>query len=560
MSDTLVNEGTGGTPPERRVYARLSLSALAYLDIGSDNGGIVVNISEGGLEVQAVNPLGHRLSLKLRIQPPGSQSRIETEARIAWLGGGQKQAGLCFLGMPADVRVQVREWIRSEGAPSAPQVPNAAENENPPLANAAEPIEKQECSTGRADKWLTILAELEESSVARPVETPVRDSEQLRGWVRIAPPKPELASGSSGERANRSRGGSRFTEVPPGSPVYHQSEPSTKIEQAHASDAGNRGSANSDLNVGPSTRPVLVRSSLQGTRTAPGRTSSPQIPAEHPSTVAQPDSESSKLSTGLKLPTENPPATRRKNWGRIAALLMLLATVSFGVGIQVGRRGHRTDPSASAAIQPRNALSVSKLSTKASVENKSTESATLAVEPQHRREAPPARLRAKTTTLWRNHAPVETLPGVVAVAQNLETAPEEIPPAPRAAKPLRSTPSSPAPAIDQAAAEGSRPTIIDGHVLRPIDRFNPCHLTYRVDPVYPLQAERQRIQGAVRIHQVIGPDGSVQSVKLLSGPAPLVPAAMDAARYWRYLPALLNGEPVATEQDVEIDFRLPESE
>ncbi|HXW54796.1 MAG TPA: TonB family protein [Candidatus Cybelea sp.] len=164
----------------------------------------------------------------------------------------------------------------------------------------------------------------------------------------------------------------------------------------------------------------------------------------------------------------------------------------------------------------------------------------------------------KRTALRRNHGPVATPPGMVAVAQNLETAPEEVPLAPAATKPLSTTSPPPAPAIDQVAAEGSPPLIIDGHVLRPIDRFNPCHLTYRVDPVYPLEAEQQKIQGAVRIHQVIGPDGSVQSVKLLSGPPPLVPAAMDAARYWRYLPALLNGEPVVTEQDVEIDFRLPE--
>jgi protein TonB len=93
--------------------------------------------------------------------------------------------------------------------------------------------------------------------------------------------------------------------------------------------------------------------------------------------------------------------------------------------------------------------------------------------------------------------------------------------------------------------------------LRPTDRFNPCHLTYRVEPAYPSEAQDQRVEGTVKIHQVIGADGSVRTVTLISGPASLAPAALDAAQHWRYLPALLNGEPVDTEQDVQIEFHLP---
>jgi TonB family protein len=117
--------------------------------------------------------------------------------------------------------------------------------------------------------------------------------------------------------------------------------------------------------------------------------------------------------------------------------------------------------------------------------------------------------------------------------------------------------SPPAPLTQPSDLRPSTPRIVAGRQLRPTDRFNPCHLSYRVEPEYPTEAKQQRIEGAVKIHQMIGADGSVQSVKLLSGPPLLAPAAMDAAKYWRYLPALLNGQPVETEQDVEIDFRLP---
>jgi TonB family protein len=562
MPDTLVNEGAGGVPPERRAAARQLLSTLVYLDIGSDNGGIVVNVSEGGLAIQAVSPIENDPALKLRILPQGRQSRIETEARIAWLGRGHKQAGLCFLGMPANLRAQIQEWIRSAGVPSACEVPRAAENENPLLPNATRPVGKQGRSAARPDKWRTVLAELETSSAAQraqsaPAEISTRDSEQLRGWVRITPPRPELVSGYS-ERVSPSMPSSQFTETPPQSPTYQQSGPPAMIEKAHPIEAENHASTNSDLSVTPGARPVLVRPASQGSTVALASTSSPEIPLDQPSTAAPPNSDLSGFSKEFKLTMENPPATRT-NWGRIAALFVVLAATFFMVGIGIGRWGRRTQPSAT--VEPEKEAPSSKPSRAASVEKKSTGPAAAAVEQQRRRKTPPARLIAKAAARKRNNVPVATPPVVVAVEQNLQTVLAELPPAPPLAKPLNNSPPppSPAPAINQAATESSPPRMIDGRPLRPTDRFNPCHLTYRVEPVYPLEAERQGIQGAVRIHQVIGPDGTIQSMKLLSGPAQLAAAALDAARYWRYLPALLNGKPITTEQDVEIDFRLPQS-
>jgi TonB family protein len=114
-----------------------------------------------------------------------------------------------------------------------------------------------------------------------------------------------------------------------------------------------------------------------------------------------------------------------------------------------------------------------------------------------------------------------------------------------------------APAPENSPAPAPSPRIVAGLTLKPSDRFNPCYLSYRVEPAYPPEAQKQQIEGVVKIQQVVGTDGRVRSVKLLSGPPLLVTAALEAARYWRYLPALLNGQPVETEQDVEINFRLP---
>ena len=99
--------------------------------------------------------------------------------------------------------------------------------------------------------------------------------------------------------------------------------------------------------------------------------------------------------------------------------------------------------------------------------------------------------------------------------------------------------------------------IVDGLTLKPSDRFNPCHLTYRVEPNYPDEAKSQHVEGVVKIRQRIGSNGNVIDAKVISGPALLNESALDAARYWRYLPALLNGQPVETQKDIEIEFHLP---
>jgi TonB family protein len=78
----------------------------------------------------------------------------------------------------------------------------------------------------------------------------------------------------------------------------------------------------------------------------------------------------------------------------------------------------------------------------------------------------------------------------------------------------------------------------------------------RVDPIYPEDAKQQGIEGAVRLHVVVGRDGSVQNVEPTSGPNLLAKAAVSAVREWRYAQTLLGGQPVETEQDIVVKFRV----
>jgi len=81
-------------------------------------------------------------------------------------------------------------------------------------------------------------------------------------------------------------------------------------------------------------------------------------------------------------------------------------------------------------------------------------------------------------------------------------------------------------------------------------------LIRKVQPNYPPLARQARIQGSVILHAEISKDGTIQNLQLVSGHAMLAPAAIDAVKQWRYKPYLLNGEPVAVETEVVVNFSL----
>jgi len=79
-------------------------------------------------------------------------------------------------------------------------------------------------------------------------------------------------------------------------------------------------------------------------------------------------------------------------------------------------------------------------------------------------------------------------------------------------------------------------------------------LDHRVTPTYPAEAERAGIQGTVRLEVVIGNDGTIKGLKLLSGHPVLAKAAMEAVSKWRYQPTVLNGIPVEVVTEVDVNF------
>jgi bla regulator protein blaR1 len=82
------------------------------------------------------------------------------------------------------------------------------------------------------------------------------------------------------------------------------------------------------------------------------------------------------------------------------------------------------------------------------------------------------------------------------------------------------------------------------------------NLLTKAVPVYPPAAKKARIQGKVVLDAVIGTDGHVENLRVLSGPPELQQSALDAVRQWTYKPYLLNGDPIEVETTVNIIYML----
>ena len=81
-------------------------------------------------------------------------------------------------------------------------------------------------------------------------------------------------------------------------------------------------------------------------------------------------------------------------------------------------------------------------------------------------------------------------------------------------------------------------------------------LSRPVQPNYPLLAKEMKVQGAVVLEALIGRDGNIQDLHVLSGPTILSTAAREAVKQWRFRPYLQSGQPVETEARITVNFTI----
>jgi TonB family protein len=488
---------------DRRAHSRHRIRALAYVELGENNGGIVLNISEGGFAVRAAEAIREDSLSRLRFQMQHATQPLEMSGNIAWTSDSRKEAGVRFTDLREEALLEIRTWILQEVSPGhLPKQPPIV-----PSVFGEAPGENE-----------SILDDFSGDEIA---EVEIQD----RG--------DDLVAGSS---------------VIPDSKVQF-SDPRAPKTQAERQRYGATLFPKEAVAVPSAPLPVVA------------------LPAIKKPNQVQP------------LPREqNAP----ENWmdfriqmGRgwvLAALVTFLVAISFAGGMAVRRGGlielwrdSDTTPSTSARTQSSATAAPSAQTPPKPLQIEIVDSS------NQRWVIPASAIRSGTNAagIASTGMPHDSSENIAASSSGSSQTPEHqdaekasaVPGEKGTAPLLLSLPERSVSASGSVAISSQRSFAVPAEssqgASQPEKNLQVGQLVNLVDPVYPPDAEQKHIEGTVRLHATISVDGSIKDLQALSGPPSLLPAALTAVREWRYNPTLLNGQPIETQEDISLVFRLP---
>jgi PilZ domain len=108
-------------PHERRLNTRKPLDQLAYLSLPPNNGGIVLDVSEGGLGFHAIAPVDASGPIEFKFEID-SDRKITAAGELAWKDSTGKSGGLRFTQLADETRLQIRQWAEETALKQAAQV------------------------------------------------------------------------------------------------------------------------------------------------------------------------------------------------------------------------------------------------------------------------------------------------------------------------------------------------------------------------------------------------------------------------------------------------------
>jgi TonB family protein len=158
---------------ERRAEPRYPVRPVEYTEVGENNGGIILDMSESGMAISTAQALVGNPTLRFRFQLPRFLDAIETLAEISWIGEKRKRAGVRFIDLPQEAHEQIQRWIRLQAS-------NETQSEEAPVDETEESVfdEMSGCSDGlhlATDQSTTSF--LDRDSFLTPAEEPGRDDE-----------------------------------------------------------------------------------------------------------------------------------------------------------------------------------------------------------------------------------------------------------------------------------------------------------------------------------------------------------------------------------------------
>ncbi len=579
---------------DRRAHPRQRIRSLAYVHLGESNGGIVLNISESGIAVQAAEALDAAESpLALRIEIPRSRKRLEVTGEIMWVGESRKEAGLRFVDLPEDALKRIRAWMACEVSPETPHAESEEEVEDTLAGDAAvraETVVTEAALAGREDHVAAaeeLAAQEEEESgeidaLAEVDEAAVEFAEEFEDELAAeAAGKPMEAAEDAAVAMEASSRVAREPTV--AAPVTREEEDRARIIAPPVLTFEKQPQA-----------PNSPHTPISGTHGAPAFAVAvaPPAPARYSSGDA-----AATLFPAPRVAAE--PAVADDGWKSfrvqlqsgwfLAALVLLLATISFVAGMAV-RRGalNRVMGDVDDVVQPKSAPAPSSgnltgnLPANPHGDGSSAAASTAPAKPlqieivdleNHRWTIPAAtganhgdasatqQTQANGTVSSDGGAPAASASKLPSQDSTQRASPNGAVTAAKPGAPLMlSLPETP------ISASGSIAIRATGMVPMPAAEAKPGQharnlqigqLTNMVEPVYPPDARQAHLEGTVKLHVVVDANGEVESFHAVSGPDSLTHAAMIAVREWRYRPTFLNGKAVETQEDVTFVFRLP---
>jgi len=195
MSETQGYSESTPTVPDRRAHSRRRALPLAYIELGGNNGGIVLNISAGGLAITAAEELLESHLPRMRFELPQSNVRVEATGQIAWISESKKEAGVRFANLSEEAATQISEWLSSFST-MLPAEPSASRYE-PTAPKLAEEGPREASILGRS-----FAAALQRSRAQIATASPVQTTD-MADQLRSALVRPILTAGMGVEESQR---------------------------------------------------------------------------------------------------------------------------------------------------------------------------------------------------------------------------------------------------------------------------------------------------------------------------------------------------------------------
>ncbi|HEY0702979.1 MAG TPA: PilZ domain-containing protein [Candidatus Acidoferrales bacterium] len=167
---------------DRRGRVRRNPSAIAYLDAGEGNGGIVLNVSETGLAIAVAQALTDDEIPLLSFRLPQLDRTFQAGGEVVWRSASKRSAGVRFVNLEERDRMQIRNWIRAEIVEAELKTP---------IDHGTEPSE----NTPAAKSVLLVMPSRAARKAARDQESEAeRDQARAAEFDRMFPSEAELTN------------------------------------------------------------------------------------------------------------------------------------------------------------------------------------------------------------------------------------------------------------------------------------------------------------------------------------------------------------------------------